>query len=374
MQTVRAVVECPVFDSFRVQQVAGLFDVPIAARARETFTVDVPDPTDPWRIGAIVGPSGSGKTTIACEAFGDALYTAPPWPPDRAVVDAFDDLPIKTITHTLSAVGFSSPPSWIKPYAALSNGERFRCDLARALLQPGDLTAYDEFTSVVDRTVAKVGSVAIAKSIRCGRIPKRFVAVSCHYDILDWLCPDWVVDMATCQLARGCLWRGPHLILKVYPVRAAAWRLFKRHHYLSAELPGASKCYVGAVDDQPGVFVAVSSMMGHKGIRRISRVVTLPDFQGVGLAGAILRVVAAEHRRRGLRVRIVTGHPAMVRSLSRSRHWRLDDLKRGGHKHNNRTLPGSFNDGKISKRCRRGSRGRTVASFEFVGRPVAATA
>ena len=71
----------------------------------------------------------------------------------------------------------------------LSGGEQFRCDLVRALLKPGDLVAFDEFTSVVDRTVAKIGSAAVAKSIRKGRIGKKFVAVTCHYDVLDWLEP-----------------------------------------------------------------------------------------------------------------------------------------------------------------------------------------
>ena len=52
---------------------------------------------------------------------------------DRAVVDGLGERPIKEITRLFTAVGFSSPPSWIKPYHVLSNGEQFRCDLARAL-------------------------------------------------------------------------------------------------------------------------------------------------------------------------------------------------------------------------------------------------
>ncbi len=58
------------------------------------------------------------------------------------------------------------------------------------------IIAFDEFTSVVDRNVARIGSAAIAKGIRKHQILCRFVAVTCHYDILDWLTPDWVIDMA----------------------------------------------------------------------------------------------------------------------------------------------------------------------------------
>ena len=43
MPTIDIEVACPVFDSFRVQQVGGMFDVPLAQRASQRFRVDVPD-------------------------------------------------------------------------------------------------------------------------------------------------------------------------------------------------------------------------------------------------------------------------------------------------------------------------------------------
>ena len=48
MPTIRATVSCPVRDSFRVQQVAGIFGLSVAERAVERFEVDVPGRT---RIG-----------------------------------------------------------------------------------------------------------------------------------------------------------------------------------------------------------------------------------------------------------------------------------------------------------------------------------
>jgi hypothetical protein len=232
--------ECPLHDSFRVQQVAGMFDVPLREKLTEGFTVDVPPLDGDWRIGLIVGPSGSGKTTLARRLFGADLIDRTDWPANRAVVDCFGDLPIREITSLLTAVGFSSPPSWVKPYAVLSGGERFRCDLARALArgkyevqstkyearptggEAGDssssfvlrtshlpLVAFDEFTSVVDRTVAKIGSAAVTKAIRGGTIACRFVAVTCHYDVTEWLAPDWVLDMATKTFTRRSLRRPP---------------------------------------------------------------------------------------------------------------------------------------------------------------------
>lgn len=70
-----------------------------------------------------------------------------------------------------------------------------RCDLAYALLDGKDLVVYDEFTSVVNRQVAKAASYAISKCVR--RNGKKFVAVSCHDDITEWLQPDWIYNTDT---------------------------------------------------------------------------------------------------------------------------------------------------------------------------------
>ncbi len=233
MAVVRAEVNCPVYDSFRVQQVAGMFDVPLAARASASFAVDVPAVEEDWTIGLIVGPSGSGKSTIARQAFGAYVTSAADWPVDRAVVDCFGELSVKRITGLLTAVGFSSPPAWVRPYRVLSGGEQFRCNLARALSvgitspeagsDAAPVVVFDEFTSVVDRNVAQIGSAAVAKSIRGGAIRCRFVAVTCHYDVADWLEPDWVVDMADRTCTRRRL-RRPEIHVELRRVRARLWR------------------------------------------------------------------------------------------------------------------------------------------------------
>ena len=119
MPRIDAVVECKVHDSFRVKQVAGMFDVPLEEKMRHSFSVEIPGADEDWSIGAIVGPSGSGKSTIARKAFGEQLYEYADWPAKKAVIDAFGDRPMKEITHVLTAVGFSSPPSWVKPYARI---------------------------------------------------------------------------------------------------------------------------------------------------------------------------------------------------------------------------------------------------------------
>ena len=80
MPAIDVTVSCPIRDSFRVQQVAGMFDVPLTEKATERFQVEIPDVSEKWTIGLIVGPSGSGKSTIARQAFGENLYSGADWP------------------------------------------------------------------------------------------------------------------------------------------------------------------------------------------------------------------------------------------------------------------------------------------------------
>ncbi len=320
----QAIVQCPVHDSFRVRQLGGMFDLPIDMISRQAFCVEIPALDEAWDIGLIVGPSGSGKSTIARRAFGDRLYAASEWPGDCAVIDGFAaELSVKQITQALGSVGFASPPAWMRPYGVLSNGEKFRCDMARALLAGGELVVFDEFTSLVDRTVARIGSAAVARAVRSGTMARRFVAVTCHYDVARWLQPDWVVDMASQSLARGRLHR-PAICLRITSARPAAWRVFKRHHYLSHRLHPAARCFIGWVDDQPAAFVAVLPWPHpHQPGWREHRTVCLPDFQGVGIGNAMSAFVASLYQSTGKSYRSTTSHPGMMRHRARSPLWRM---------------------------------------------------
>lgn len=174
-------------ESFRVNAIKNMFDLQIS-EVNETFNGDI-TLSDDWLIGVIYGASGTGKTTIANEIFGKPFvknYRS------NSVIDDFSkSIEIKKITETLNSVGFSSVPSWLKPYSVLSTGEKMRVDLASAILEtPGnDIIIFDEYTSVVNREVAKIMSIALAKTIR--RMNRKIILVSCHDDVLDYLEPDW---------------------------------------------------------------------------------------------------------------------------------------------------------------------------------------
>jgi GNAT superfamily N-acetyltransferase len=313
-----------------VQLVGGMFDLGVPAIAERVFDAQVPDLSEPWRIGCIVGPSGSGKSTLARSAFGKAVWREPAWPARRAIVDCFGDIEVRTITSMLTAVGFSSPPAWIRPYSTLSSGEQFRANLARALIGAQDLLVYDEFTSVVDRTVAQIGSAAVAKSLRKGIVSCRFVAVTCHYDVLPWLQPDWVLDTSDMGLSRRRL-RRPQIPLEICRCLPDAWGLFKTHHYLSATLARQCRCFL-AIHHEAGAvaFAAVLPCLGLAGASRVSRIVVLPDWQGVGVARAFLHALGDLYAREGRALHLLTSHAMMIRCLSAACDWKVGHVNRHG--------------------------------------------
>ena len=99
-------------------------------------------------------------------------------------------------TGALASVGLGDVPSWLRPFNALSNGQQFRAGLARLVTEAPDEVVVDEFTSVIDRQIAKVGALAFGKNWRRNK-GKKVVLLSCHYDIIEWLQPDWVYDVNT---------------------------------------------------------------------------------------------------------------------------------------------------------------------------------
>jgi hypothetical protein len=147
-----------------------------------------------FKIAVIVGSSGSGKSTLL-KHFG--IEEQPIWDSNKSIISHFDT-PDDGI-NKLGSVGFNSIPSWYKPYNVLSNGEKFRADLARKIKSNAVI---DEYTSVVDRTVAKAASIALSRYIQNNDI-ENVVISTCHHDIVDWLEPDWVINTDTGELLNG---------------------------------------------------------------------------------------------------------------------------------------------------------------------------
>lgn len=283
----------------------------------------VPDLPDGFRIGLIVGASGTGKSTMLRQ-FGEAV--TPEWDAERSVCAHFDS--VEDAIDRLTAVGLASVPAWCKPYAALSTGERFRADLARSI---GDGAVIDEFTSVVDRNVAQ----AAAKSLRKWadrRDARGIVIASCHRDVIPGLRPDWIIDTDAQAYAlnpRRCLQRDA-LVVEVRRVEHAMWKLFAPHHYLTADLSHATRCYAAFVNDEPAAFVAAITLPNGNFVNawRESRLVTLPDYQGLGLGVRLSDWAAELHQRAGCLYFGKTTHPTLGAYRDSSPAWKATSKNR----------------------------------------------
>jgi len=355
-------VESVIVESPRVQQVRGLFDLAPEKTSRLRWEVALPIEDRPWHVGLITGPSGCGKSTIARhlwprETLRSAALT---WPRDRSLLDAFpESASVKDVTALLSAVGFSSPPAWLRPFHVLSTGQQFRVTLARllaeALADPAaPLVVLDEYTSVVDRTVAQVGSAAAARAVRGHNL--RFVAVTCHDDVIPWLQPDWVYQPAEGRFEWRSLRRRPRVRLDVVRCQASAWPLFAKNHYLSDGLCRSSYCFLATWGNRPVVFSAWLPFLGSgPPTRREHRTVCLPDYQGIGLGIVVSDALAAMWTGLGYRAVSTTSHPAMIQSRLRSPNWAL-------------SRPPSLASG--NERRLKHATTRLTAGFRFVGPPM----
>ena len=267
-------------------------------------------------IGVIVGASGTGKSTLL-KSFGSAEAYA--WD-DRAIVDYFDTP--DEAREKLFAVGLTSIPTWFKPYPVLSNGEKFRADLAVRLK---DNAVIDEYTSVVDRNIAKAASKSFRKYITDNGVTGIVIA-TVHRDILNYLQPDWIIDTDAGMFAvkpRECLWREP-VVAEVYEVQPALWQLYAKHHYLTADLSPFARCFAAIIEGSPAAFYAVISYPSGtvKNAFRGHRLVTHPDYQGLGIGPRLSDFVAQAYVAEGKRFFAKTAHPRLGEYRERSIEWK----------------------------------------------------
>jgi len=355
MTDVNIQLTCEFKESFRNSKVIGMFDLPAKQKITRNIIAHLPIDSFDWQIGLIIGASGSGKTTLAKHLFGDAFHKGFTWSPENSLLDDFDsELGVKEIVNALSHVGLSSPPSWLLSYDKLSNGQQFRAELARLLVDKKSLVVFDEFTSVVDRSVAKIGCAAVSKAIR--QTDKQFVAVSCHDDITEWLAPDWIYDMTKSEFKRVFL-RRPDIKLDVFKIPRKYWYIFKHYHYLGEDISDAAQCYMALFERKPVAFCSFIHFPHPraKNIKREHRTVVLPDFQGVGIGVKFSEYVAQLCIDDGYRFISTTSNPALIHARAKSRLWKMTKE------------PGFVSAPGKKAAIKNVSQSRLTASFEYYG-------
>ena len=242
---------------------------------------------------------------------------------------------VEQITSAFNSVGFSSPPSWLKPYSVLSNGQKMRVDLARAILENNKLFVFDEFTSVVDRNIAQIGSFAIQ----------------------DWLLPDWIfnTDTMTFQSLEGQKKNRPEIKFEIFNTTdKSIWKMFSKHHYLSHSHNKAANVFIATVNDDIAGFISILHLPNiDKTIKKVHRLVILPDYQGVGIGLRLLNEVGKIYKNEKWRFTITTSSPSLIHALKKNDLWKCNSFGRGGG-----------NKG-LKEMIKTEAKNRVIASFEL---------
>lgn len=279
---------------------------------------------DTWNIGVVYGGSGTGKTTILKKYFNKQMDESY-FDNSKSLISNFDFTTPELATQLLSAMGLASVPTWLRPYNTLSNGEQYRANLAYIVgkASGNEVILIDEYTSVVDREVAKAMSNALQKYIR--RTNKKIVLASCHFDIMEWLQPDWIYSPQKGRLEIAPRLRRPEIKLEIFRCRYETWNIFKQYHYLSNQLNKAAINYLIIWNDKPVGFIGILPFPhGHiKNGYRISRIVILPDFQGLGIGFKICDYFGSLYKKIERTLYIKTSNPALFKVFEKSINWKL---------------------------------------------------
>ena len=357
MPSIDFIVSTELSTSIRARQICSMFDVPPEEKCQRQWKGQLPIEERDWNIGLIVGPSGCGKSSIMKQVWGEEQNFE--WN-SQSMIDDFDDsLNVEDITKVCAAVGFNTIPAWLRPFRVLSNGEQFRADLARRLCEVQDPVVIDEFTSVVDRQVARIGSHAVQKWAR--RSNRQFVAVTCHYDVIDWLQPDWILEPSTMKFGWRSLQQRPKIKAEIRKIKYKWWEVFAPYHYISQKLHSAATCFGLFIENnsEPVAFIATLHRPHPKvhDVIGVSRVVVLPDWQGLGLAFILMEKIGAAYSAIGKRLHIYPAHPPFIRSCNKSAAWIL--VKSQNEIQNRTQGSGTYGFG-----------GRPCAVFRYIGKPL----
>lgn len=144
-----------------------------------------------YNILAVTGRSGSGKSTILKEVRKSVMST--PMDPNEFVVTGFGQKGIGPVDfrYRTSKVGLDPDSIVTKRFGQLSEGEKFRVEVA---LNLDSNTIFDEFTSMVDRTVAEKVSKGLKEIAEKNRL-RNITLCSCHKDFIGWVMPDLIIDL-----------------------------------------------------------------------------------------------------------------------------------------------------------------------------------
>ena len=176
----------------------------VAPREQPTVLVqDISVRLGAGRIVSITGPSGRGKSSLLRrihEEIGAGVWVSRQcFDPAAPIVDAIAPRgSLAGALEILTACGLGEPRLWLRRFSDLSDGEKFRAQLARAVglaqltSRPSPIFC-DEFTSLLHRRLAKAIAYNLRKLVT--RRGLMLLVATAHDDIRDDLQADQVIHL-----------------------------------------------------------------------------------------------------------------------------------------------------------------------------------
>lgn len=95
---------------------------------------------------------------------------------------------------------------------------------------------------------------------------------------------------------------------------------------MSNDLNNSAKCFIGEINDNIVGFCAVLHFPHPKvkNIKRVHRLVVLPDFQGLGIGHAINTAIAQIYKSKGFRFRITGSNKSLFFKMKEDTRWKID--------------------------------------------------
>lgn len=338
-KSIEVKLQSPISNNFRCKMACDALDIDIQKKSIHHLKIDGVAIPDNWNAGLVYGASGSGKTTMIKKLFGDNIFKTAlneELPIINQLPEAFN---YDECAAILSGIGLNSVPCWVRPVKTLSNGQRARAEAALLMTQSEEIIFIDEWTSVVDRTVAKAMSHCLQKFAR--KFNKKIVLLSCHYDVLEWLVPDWLID---CNEQKFHIKQNDNfffterekLQFEIRKIGRESWKYFSKYHYLSERLPGGSIYLYGLFfeDKQIGFQCFANYVPWRKGntvrIYHSNRTVIHPDYQGLGLGIKLINESSRVFHEEFPRYKIMAKFSALpvFKAMSKQKEWRYIETKR----------------------------------------------
>lgn len=156
----------------------------------------------------------------------------------------------------------------------------------------------------------------------------------------------------------------PKVELDIHETTTETWEKFKHLHYLTSELSRSAHCYVAEVAGTPVAFCAIRYQpLSSKAGWMFHRAVTMPEWQGIGIAMLMFETIAREYQEKPPhRVRVTPRHPGLCRAFARSPLWRCVRAM-GPSTHRGRGDRGAA----VVRAGQAASRGEITATFEWRG-------